>query len=216
VGEISYFKGTPIHDLTAADLSVEINDPESLNILKGDIVEIRGSTDGTNDGKFTVGELVDHTTHQEVILSRVERAVEDDLLQIVLEDGDCDACQISDPYTCIASIILPHWQGRFDNMDFRRFFEKQLRQEAPAHVFLNICWVSCEQMTVFEEKYKAWLVENAKQTKDHGRLSATLNELIEIHNQLRNVYPSGTLHDCEEDETLGNAIILDNSVLGNA
>ena len=101
-------------------------------------------------------------------------------------------------------------------MDFRRFFEKQLRQEAPAHVFLNICWVSCAQMTEFELKYKTWLVENAKKVKDYGKLSATLNGLIEIHSKLRNVYPSGTLHDCEEDESLENAIILDNSVLGNA
>jgi hypothetical protein len=67
----------------------------------------------------------------------------------------------------------------------------------------------------FEKKYKAWLIENAKQTTDYGKLSARLNELIKIMNDLRNVYPSGILHDCEEDETLENAIILNNSVLGN-
>jgi hypothetical protein len=146
----------------------------------------------------------------------VESYVEDKLLEIVLDEDDCDACQIQDPYTCIASVIMPHWQGRFDNMDFRRFFERQLRLEAPAHVFLNICWISCEQMTEFEKRYKAWLIENAKKNKDYGLLSARLNDLIDIVGQLRNVYPSGTLHDCEEDETLENAIILDNSVLGNA
>jgi hypothetical protein len=217
VGNLSYFKGTPITSLTASALSIEINDPESLGLLKGDEVEIRGSDDGLNDGKYTVEELIDHTTHQEVILSQVMMHVEDDLLEIVLdEDEECDSCQISDPYTCVASVILPHWQGRFDNMDFRRFFEKQLRLEAPAHVFLNICWVSCEQMTAFELKYKTWLAENARKEKDYGRLSASLNELLDIHRRLRNVYPSGTLHDCEEDETLENAIILDNSVLGNA
>ncbi len=70
-------------------------------------------------------------------------------------------------------------------------------------------------MHEFEEKYKAWLIENAKKIKDFGKLSARQNELVGILNQLRNVYPSGTLHDCEEDETLENAIILNNSVLGN-
>jgi hypothetical protein len=71
-------------------------------------------------------------------------------------------------------------------------------------------------MTEFEQKYKAWLVENTKKEKDFGLLSARLNELIDIRNQLRNVYPTGILHDCEEDKTLENAIILDNSALGNA
>jgi hypothetical protein len=216
LGELSYYKGTPITSLSASAISIEINDSESLGIVKGEQVEIRGSTEGLNDGKYIVDELIDHTTHQQLILGKVESYVEDNSLEIVLEDDDCDACGITDPYTCVASVILPHWQGRFDNMDFRRFFEKQLRQEAPAHVFLNICWISCEQMTEFELKYKAWLVEHAKKEKDYGKLSATLNDLIDIHSRLRNVYPSGTLHDCEEDETLENAIILDNSVLGNA
>ena len=70
-------------------------------------------------------------------------------------------------------------------------------------------------MTEFEQKYKAWLLENAKPVKDLVRLSFTLNELIDILGRLRNVYPGGTLHDCEEDDTLQHSIILDNSVLGN-
>jgi len=179
-------------------------------------VEIRGSTNKINDGKYLAKKVVDNSGTQEIIVSRVETAVEDQLLEIVLDEDKCDACQIQDPYTCIASIIIPHWQGRFDNMDFRRFFEKQLRLEAPAHVLLVICWISCEQMTEFELKYKAWLIENAKKNKDFGMLSARLNELIDIRSRLRNVYPTGTLYDCNEDETLENAIILDNSVLGNA
>ena len=147
--------------------------------------------------------------------SDFEVEVKDSLLPIVLDNEKCDDCQIQDPYTCIASVIIPHWQGRFDNMDFRRFFERQLRMEAPAHVFLIICWISCEQMTEFEQKYKAWLIENARKEKDYGMLSARLYDLIDVLGRLRNVYPSGTLYDCEQDETLENAIILNNSVLGN-
>lgn len=216
VGQLSYFKGAPIVNLNTTTISVEINDVESLSISAGDKVEIRGSTDEINDGKYLVKQFVDHTTHQEILLSKIEEEIEDDLLEIVVEDPDCPACQITDPYTCVASIVLPHWQGRFNNMDFRRYFEKQLRLEAPAHVFLNICWISCEQMFQFETMFKAWLLENAKINKDYGKLSASLGNLIEIHNQLRTIYPSGVLHDCEETETLDNAIILDYSVIGNA
>jgi hypothetical protein len=216
IGTLSYMKGAPITDMSATNLSLTISDPKSLAIFPDEIIEIRGSTDDINDGKYLVDEGIDHGGTQEVIITRVKREIEDSLLDIVLDEDDCDACQIQDPYTCIAGIILPHWQGSFDIMDFRRFFERQLRLEAPGHVFLIICWISCEQMTEFEEKYKAWLVENAKKQKDYGLLSARLNALIDIVGRLRNVYPTGTLHDCEEDETLTNAIILDNSVLGNA
>jgi hypothetical protein len=215
-GDITFLKGTVITGISATNMSVTVSDADTLNIVPGEIIEIRGSTGKINDGRYLAKQVVDNSGSQEIIFSRVETEVEDSLLQIIVDDDKCDDCRITDPYTCIASVIIPHWQGRFDNMDFRRFFEKQLRLEAPAHVFLVICWISCEQMTEFEKKYKAWLVENAKKEKDFGLLSARLNELIDIRNQLRNVYPTGTLHDCEGDETLENAIILDNSALGNA
>lgn len=216
VGDLSYMVGTSVAGISATTKSILVSEPAVLDLIPGEVIEIRDSTDGVNDGRFLIEEVVDNGGAQEIIVSKVEAAVQDELLGIVLDENECDSCQIRDPYTCIASVVLPYWQGRFDNMDFRRFFEKQLRLEAPAHVFLTICWISCEQMNEFELKYKSWLVENAKEVKDHGVLSTRLNELIDILSRLRNVYPSGILHDCAEDETLENAVILDNSVLGNA
>lgn len=215
-GNLSFLKGTTITGISAANLSLTVSNADTLNITVGEIVEIRGSTGKTNDGRYQVGAVKDNSGSQEIIISRVESEIQDNLLQIVLDNDKCDDCQIQDPYTCVVSVILPHWQGRFDNMDFRRFFERQLRLESPAHVFPVICWISCEQMAEFEKKYKAWLIENARKNKDFGMLSARLNELTDILGKLRNVYPSGTLHDCKEDETLENAVILNYSVLGNA
>jgi hypothetical protein len=214
-GNITYLKGTAISAISANNLGITVSDAETLKIKSGDIVEIRGSSEKINDGRYRVKQVVDNGATQEIFIDRMEAEVEDSLLPIVLDNDKCDDCRIQDPYTCVASVIIPHWQGRFDNMDFRRFFERQLRMEAPAHVFLVICWISCEQMTEFEQKYKAWLIENARKEKDFGMLSARLNDLIDILGRLRNVYPSGTLYDCEKDETLENAIILNNSVLGN-
>jgi len=216
IGNITYLKGTPVIGVSATSQTLTVNDPKSLEIKVGDIVEIRGSTDGVINGRYKIGQITDQGTHQDLTISKVETEIEDKLLQIVLDEDKCDACRIEDPYTCIASVILPHWQGRFDTMDFRRFFERQIRLETPAHLFLNICWISCKQMNEFETRYKAWLVENARTKKDYGKLSARQGELVETLNSLRNVYPTGTLYDCSVDETLENAIILDNSVLGNA
>ena len=214
-GEISYFKDTEVKEVSATEISVSVSDNEVLNIFPGESVEITGSTGKLNDKRFEVKEVTGDDTSQKIFISRVEAETEDRLLNIVLENNECDACKITDPYTCVTSIIIPHWQGRFDNMDFRRFFEKQLRMETPAHVFLNVCWISCEQMNEFEQKYKTWLLENSAKTKDEGNLSARQNELTDILNKLRNIYPTGTLHDCKKDSTLENAIILDNTVLGN-
>ncbi|WP_372771997.1 hypothetical protein [Mangrovibacterium sp.] len=216
VGSLTYLQGTPITAISAALMLITMNEPEAIGVAPGEVVEIRGSTGGTNDGRYEVDHLTDLGTHQEIVIRRVETMVEDKLLDIVLEDDSCEACQIQDPYTCVASVILPHWQGRFDNKDFRRFFEQQIRLEAPAHVFLSVCWISCAQMDEFETRYKAWLLENAREVKDYGLLSKCQRELVETLGTLRNVYPSGTLYDCAVDETLENAIILDHSVLGNA
>ena len=214
-GNISFLQGTAVLDISPENLGITVSDAETLKINEGEIVEIRGSTGKTNDGSYRVKQVVENGATQYIIISRVEAEVEDSLLPIVPGNDKCDDCQIQDPYTCIASVIIPHWQGRFDNMDFRHFFEKQIRMEAPAHVFLVICWISCEQMIEFEQKYKAWLIENARKVKDYGMLSIRLNNLIDVLGRLRNVYPSGTLYDCEKDGTLENAIILNNSVLGN-
>ncbi len=215
-GELSYLKITSIDSVVAADKKIIVAESDVLGLKEGDVVEIKNSTEDINDRKYKVDKLEDKGAQQEITINFVEKEFEDSLLEVVIdEEKKCDACQIVDPYTCVASIILPHWQGRFDNMDFRKSFDRQLRMEAPAHTFLNICWVSCEQMAEFEGKYKAWLVENAKKKKDYAKLSTSLNELIDILTKLRNVYPVGTLHDCKEDDTLENAIILDNSVLGD-
>lgn len=62
-----------------------------------------------------------------------------------------------DPYSFWVTIVLPWWPTRFQNPDFRNFFQNTLRREAPAHVGLRILWVSPENMCLFETKYKTWL-----------------------------------------------------------
>jgi hypothetical protein len=114
----------------------------------------------------------------------------------------------------MAHVVLPYWPGRFKNTEFRKFFEKTLRREAPAHVFLNICWVSYRHMAEFERAWKTWLLEQAKYKPDNYSASTALSQLINAIEQLRNVYPQGTLHDCDEDENLENSIILNHSALG--
>jgi hypothetical protein len=185
---------------------------DAMNIFTGNKVTIRNSQDGINDGNYTIGSLAG-TGSVEVKFNKVEKHYQDDFLPINL-GADCGDCKIEDPYSFIASVVMPYWQGRFINQDFRGFFERSLQLECPAHIALNICWVSYDHMKEFERNYKKWLLENSKIVKDPALLSTSLNELIDILERLRTVYPGGTLHDCESDDTLQNSVILNRTALG--
>ena len=142
----------------------------------------------------------------------VNELIEDRLLDPHFQE-ECE-CTLDDPYTCIAHVLLPFWAGRFINRDFRRFLETKLKTEAPANVFLTVCWISPEHMEELEQAWKIWLLESLKSPQHPKQLSSALSQLIEILEKVRNVYPSGTLHDCAEDDTLADAIILNFSSLG--
>jgi hypothetical protein len=142
----------------------------------------------------------------------VTETIEDRLLDPHSED-EC-VCTLDDPYTCMAHVILPYWAGRFTSTDFRRFLEKKIKRETPAHVFLTICWIHPTHMKELELAWKIWLLESLKVKKEPKKLSESLTGLIEALAQIRNVYPVGTLHDCDEDDNLENSIILNSSSLG--
>jgi uncharacterized protein YegP (UPF0339 family) len=139
---------------------------------------------------------------------------ETDKLMEVCVDEDCNSCPGNiDPYSFRITLIVPYWPARFDNMAFRRFFEKTVRMETPAHIHAKICWADQKDIIAFEDAYKAWLEENAKRVPDKTALSLKLKILIEIMNTIRSVYPVTTLHDCL-DGGEENAVILNNSILG--
>ena len=131
-------------------------------------------------------------------------------------DGDGSVCTISsDPYSFRATVVLPYWPERFRNVSFRNFFERTIRAEAPAHVFLRICWVDVCQMRRFEDAYRRWLRTQTAPGR-HCETTDALNSLIDVLVHLRNVYPEAILRGCDDDGGDGAAIILNQTLLGNA
>ena len=128
-------------------------------------------------------------------------------------DADCKMCGEEDPYSFRASVILPYWPKRFNDIAFRNFFEKTLREETPAHIHLKICWIGNDQMAELEKRYRAWLEVKSVKDFDQAALTLRLNELLEILQQLKTIYPAATLHDCEEDGG-DNPLRLGNTNLG--
>lgn len=141
------------------------------------------------------------------------------LMQVCLSK-DCEFCGEQDPYSFRATVLLPYWNRRFKNMNFRKYFEKIMRTEAPAHISLKICWINFTSMKKFEKIFKNWLeamqelrrdfiVDDESKMDDFREANnAMIDFLANVHSE----YPEAHLHDCEEGES--NPVLLGSTVLG--
>jgi hypothetical protein len=136
----------------------------------------------------------------------------DTLLDVCL-DPACAFCGEEDPYSFRITVVLPYWPQRFRNLDFRRFFERTLREETPAHIHARICWINNAQMTELDARYRAWLTRKAASPVSPVALRKALADLIEVLQGLKTVYPAATLHDCEEGDD-SNPVRLGSTNLG--
>src|SRR5690606_36196142 len=137
------------------------------------------------------------------------------LMEVCLQDCDCP-CEM-DSYSYRASVVLPHWPKHFDHMSFREYFERKIREEAPAHVHLKICWVSNEKLRECETRFQSWIAALGK-FKESGdnpiSYQEANNRMLEILAKLNSVYPKATLHDCEESDGDKNPVMLGKTILG--
>lgn len=140
------------------------------------------------------------------------------LMQVCL-NKDCDFCGEQDPYSFRLTVLLPYWNKRFRNMNFRRYFEKMIRTEAPAHLSLKICWINFTSMKKFETIFKKWLealqdYESdiiANEMKKNALMNAN-NEMVVFLANINSEYPQALLHDCDEGMT--NPVMLGSTALG--
>ncbi len=172
------------------------------------------------------------------------RTTADPYLPVQLDEaGKCDCVVVEDPYSFRASVLLPAWSRRFQDVKFRRFAEDCLRREAPAHVFLKICWISHRQMQELEVCYEEWTRQLALLAPGLGRCrdadlaagvapgasgelplpaagpehqpyAEALAALIDKLHRLVTVHPLARLHDCRETSGDAPQITLNNTSLG--
>ncbi|NJM91693.1 MAG: hypothetical protein HC861_02675 [Rhodospirillaceae bacterium] len=130
-------------------------------------------------------------------------ARDDPLMQVCLSD-DCSFCGEEDPYSFRISVVLPYWPERFRNLHFRALLERTLREEAPAHIQVKVCWIGQRQMQAFDAAYRAWLTARAAAKPDPAAIRAAAKTLIACLESLTTVYPPASLHDCDvgEDTTI--------------
>ena len=134
----------------------------------------------------------------------------------VCAEPDGTFCEPLDPYSFRVSVVLPGYPTRCQNVDFRRYAERRLRLELPAHVLARICWVGRPELLAFEQKYQAWVLEQAAAcaAKAIPAYATAQRELVVALEKLFTVYPPGVLHDCDNaDEE--NPLVLGRSTLGS-
>ncbi len=140
---------------------------------------------------------------------------EDDCLLGICVPPDCNTCGgWVDPYSFRATVVIPAWPQRFQNMDFRQLVETTFRQEAPSHLHVKICWVNPPELEGFETAYQAWLAETAKARPDPATLVPAQKRLIAALGSLRSVYPETRLFECVEGEE-NVPLLLNHSILGS-
>ena len=140
------------------------------------------------------------------------RAEGDPLMDVCLCE-DCVFCGEQDPYSFRVSVVLPYWPERFRNAHFRALVERTLREEAPAHVQLRICWIGQRQMTELDAAYRAWATARAAARPNPATIRSRTARLVAILDSLSTMHPAASLHDCGlgEDETV---VRLGSSALG--
>ncbi len=62
-----------------------------------------------------------------------------------------------DPYSLRLSFAFPKATARYANESFRKFVERTVRDESPAHLSVDIRWLDADQMAVFKVAYEDWL-----------------------------------------------------------
>ena len=137
--------------------------------------------------------------------------IDDDLLPICVDDN-CDECDDTDPYSFRISIVLPAYARRFLNIDFRRYCERVIRTETPAHIFPKICWVSNEDLREFELAYQDWLKVKSGTLEDAD--NTILVRFVKILTTLKSVYPHARLEDCKNTEER-KLFLLNQNILGS-
>jgi hypothetical protein len=136
----------------------------------------------------------------------------DPLLPVCLS-SDCHLCGEQDPYSFRLTIVMNGEEGLANKgIEFRRFAEKTIRMEVPAHLGVKICWVSTIQLMEFEKLYCAWLAELSKPQPSPMVLHQKLEELLNVFNVLKSVYPKATLHDCVDGDD-ENRVFLGQTII---
>lgn len=147
----------------------------------------------------------------EHVLLRPRRVDSDPLLPLCPEPG-CEDCG-TDPYSFRITVVLCGEGGIANGeIEWRRFAERAIRQEVPAHLIARICWVGREQLAAFQAAWCAHLAARRTEPVSPVAFTRTLDDFLDVFTALKNVYPPASLHDCADGND-DNRVFLNQTVI---
>lgn len=79
------------------------------------------------------------------------------------------------------SICLPDWPARFQDLNFRDYFENLVHERIPVHLQANIFWLNYNQFDLFERTYLAWRkLKSTSEKEDLGKLKHLSSALYSL------------------------------------
>jgi hypothetical protein len=129
-------------------------------------------------------------------------------------DPNGSSCPPTDPYSFRISVVLPGYTLRLRDPGYRKFVERLIRLETPAHILPRICFIPHHAMVCFRARYHAWRKELQDFTSEQRKEQATM-DLIRCLTELYTVYEEGQLIDCDDDTIERNPMVLDRTHLGS-
>lgn len=138
---------------------------------------------------------------------------EDSPMVSVCFDESCSVRSQWDPYSFRVSVVLPSWPARMRHMEFRRYLERFVHMEVPAHVSVKICWVNRRQMSELDTAFRTWAALCVTQPVPPDVYNQALGNLLDALGNLTSVYPVATLHDCRSPGG-PNPVVLGHTQLG--
>ena len=97
-----------------------------------------------------------------------------------------DQFRDNDFYSLKLSLVMPAWPSRFQDEEFRRFFELVVAMNVPAHITVDYRWLEFDEMSQFEKVFKNWLDAKAAPEPDFDQqqsLSVQLGQFLTQNTQ---------------------------------
>ena len=83
-----------------------------------------------------------------------------------------------DPYSFIATILIPSWPKKFQNPSFKTHLENTVRNEMPAHIYPDIKWVDVSKLVAILELCATYDKLLKEEALDIEKLSETSDALF--------------------------------------
>lgn len=70
-----------------------------------------------------------------------------DAVMPVCLDPTCQTCHDAEPYSFQMTVVMPGWARLTDeDLNWRRYADRTIQMEVPAHILVKICWVGDERL----------------------------------------------------------------------